>query len=337
MADYTYTAGQTIRFGRKDTELIHLWDFGDGNTSSLSNPYHIYSSLGTYTATHTAYNTCGTCVGGTTHTVEIVSNLQTPSTADYKFQLGEEIHFNRQDTELTHLWDFGDGNTSTLPDLNYIYTIPGIYNITHTAYNICGTCVGGATHTVEILQAPGHLDTTSIPPGAKIFLDNVDTGLITPSIVPNLSPGTHTIKFTLAGYQDWTGTIGIVSQQTTTLNTTLQAIVCPISPKYEGNTVTLNATPKDGIGPYYVEFRKNGVIIDPSRLGGSNPILSAPENIQITRVYTLDDEDIRTASLGTIDFSVYIEDSCPTGFKTCTDACTISIGCISPVCNFQVT
>ena len=37
MADYTYTAGQSIRFGRKDTEPIHLWDFGDGNTSTLYN------------------------------------------------------------------------------------------------------------------------------------------------------------------------------------------------------------------------------------------------------------------------------------------------------------
>lgn len=113
---------------------------------------------------------------------------------------------------------------------------------------------------------------------------------------------------------------------------------CPTTPKYSGETVTLSATPKDGIGPYYVVFRKNGITIGPSRLGDlSNPILSAPENILITRVYTLDDLDISSAPTGTIDFSVYITDSCPTGAKTCTDVCTITIGCIAPICNFIVT
>lgn len=113
---------------------------------------------------------------------------------------------------------------------------------------------------------------------------------------------------------------------------------CPLSPKYSEDTVTLEATPKDGIGPYYVEFSKDGNPIDPSRLGGlSNPIINAPEDTLITRIYTLDDEDIRTASLGTIDFSVFISDSCPTGAQTCTDTCTINIGCFAPVCNFTVT
>lgn len=113
---------------------------------------------------------------------------------------------------------------------------------------------------------------------------------------------------------------------------------CPLGLKYSGDTITLKATPKNGIGPYYVVFRKNGVTIDPSRLGGlSNPITSATEDIEITRVYTLNDADISGASTGTINFSVYIEDSCPTGPQTCTETCVVSVGCIAPVCNFTVT
>jgi len=115
---------------------------------------------------------------------------------------------------------------------------------------------------------------------------------------------------------------------------------CPTTPKYSGDIITLKATPKDGTGPYYVEFRKGSIptIIDPSRLEGlDNPIYDALEDVQITRVYTLDDLDISSASTGTIDFSVYIEDSCPTGPLSCTDTCTINIGCLAPVCNFIVT
>jgi len=116
------------------------------------------------------------------------------------------------------------------------------------------------------------------------------------------------------------------------------APTCPTVPKFSGDDVTLQATPRDGIGPYYVEFRKDDVAIDPSRLGGlDNPILSAPEDIQITRVYTLNDADIAGAVGGFIKFTVFISDSCPTGGLICTEDCFVSIGCVAPVCNFIVT
>lgn len=119
---------------------------------------------------------------------------------------------------------------------------------------------------------------------------------------------------------------------------TSQAPLCPTLPKYSGDDVTLQATPKDGIGPYYVEFTKDGITIDPSRLGGlSNPITSAPEDTTITRIYTLDDVDISSATAGTINFSVFISDSCPTSPQSCTETCIITIGCMAPVCNFVVT
>lgn len=116
------------------------------------------------------------------------------------------------------------------------------------------------------------------------------------------------------------------------------APTCPTGLKYSGDTVTLKSTPKDGIGPYNITFRKDGVTIDPSRLGSlSNPILSSPEDVQVTRVYTLNDADIAGALTGTITFSVYMTDSCPTTPKTCEESCVISIGCLAPVCNFVVT
>jgi len=114
--------------------------------------------------------------------------------------------------------------------------------------------------------------------------------------------------------------------------------VCPTTPKYSGDIVTLEATPRDGIGPYYVVFKMNGATINPLKLtGGTNPITGATENTLITRTYTLDDVDISSALTGTIEFSVYMEDSCPIAPMTCTESCTIDIGCYAPVCNFTVT
>jgi hypothetical protein len=113
---------------------------------------------------------------------------------------------------------------------------------------------------------------------------------------------------------------------------------CPIDSKYSGDTVTLEATPKDGIGPYYVEFSKDGDLIDPARLGGlDNPIYNALEDTTITREYSLTDEDVRNALTGTITFGVFMSDSCPTTSQTCSQECVVNIGCITPVCNFTVT
>ncbi len=98
------------------------------------------------------------------------------------------------------------------------------------------------------------------------------------------------------------------------MNTEIYSLATCPGTKYSGDTIILRATPRDGIGPYYVAFKKDGIIIDPSRLGAQpNPITNAPENVEITRTYTLNDEDVRNALTGTIGFSVFIKGSCPTG------------------------
>lgn len=43
----------------QDAGVTHHWDFGDGNSSTLVNPIHTYSSAGTYTVTHTVTDGCG--------------------------------------------------------------------------------------------------------------------------------------------------------------------------------------------------------------------------------------------------------------------------------------
>lgn len=194
--------------------------------------------------------------------------------------------------------------------------------------------------------ATGDLNISSTPSGARIWLAPsgqtlVDQGIYTTlggQLISGLDVGNYDIKLVLIDYIDWTTTVSIVAGSTTDVTATLASSPCPTSPRYSGDNITLKSTPKDGIGPYYVVFRKNAVDINPSRLAGlDNPILNAPENVQITRVYTLNDLDISSASGGTINFSVYIEDSCPIGPMSCTETCTINIGCVAPICNFTVT
>lgn len=156
----------------------------------------------------------------------------------------------------------------------------------------------------------------------KIFYGTLNTTGST--ITANGSPG-GSGNGAPSGQAGVNGTIYSVSS--------LPVPTCVSTLKYEGDTVHLSATPKDGIGPYYVEFIKSisGVNTTISSLSGM------VENTEVTYDHVLTNEDIRTALTGTIDFSVYIEDSCPTGSMPCTQTCTITIGCLAPICNFQVT
>ena len=55
----------------------------------------------------------------------------------------------------------------------------------------------------------GCIDFVTSIPGAKIYVDNVDTGKVTPSSICGLSPGTHTYRLELSGYVSVTGSVDL--------------------------------------------------------------------------------------------------------------------------------
>ena len=73
----------------------------------------------------------------------------------------------------------------------------------------------------------GSIEITTNPPGAKIFLDGVDTGYITPHILTNVSVGTHIITLALTGYLNYSNVINVEANQTTELNVNLIPVIIP--------------------------------------------------------------------------------------------------------------
>jgi PKD repeat protein len=56
----SYEEGDTVNFISTSTDAKdHEWDFGDGSTSNIENPFHIFNATGTYTVKLTVSNEDG--------------------------------------------------------------------------------------------------------------------------------------------------------------------------------------------------------------------------------------------------------------------------------------
>ena len=82
-----------------------------------------------------------------------------------------------------------------------------------------GTANDSCTVTVELKF--GSIDVKSSPSGAAIYLDGVDIENITPYIITNIEPGSHTIRLSLYHYNYGEGTITVNADETTNINWSL--------------------------------------------------------------------------------------------------------------------
>ena len=126
----------------------YTWYFGDGSSSTQPNPTYAYSSDGPYTITLVANsNGC-------------LDSFQLPITVSPpKAQFSQTYSCtNRKEISLTntstggssYLWDFGDGNTSTLQNPGtYTYANFGSYNVILTVTNQPSGCT--STHTIPVV------------------------------------------------------------------------------------------------------------------------------------------------------------------------------------------
>ncbi len=222
----------------------YLWDFGDGNTSTVYNPTHSYADTGRYIITLVALDTTADCIASDTLFLEVyvpgpltvtytpgdticvgeslsfnLSGGQTyqwsppdylstttgpnpvatpPQTTTYTVVATDaygcrdtaaievvvkpyteaefSVHFtpctfpavvsfeNESEHAVHYFWDFGNGFTSTEPELQQIYTEPGYYTITLVAID-SSSCNGADTMQFEIF----------LPPPASVSVSGSDT------------------------------------------------------------------------------------------------------------------------------------------------------------------
>ncbi|MGI9158699.1 MAG: PKD domain-containing protein, partial [Saprospiraceae bacterium] len=130
---------------QSQSTLMPFWRFGDGATSTLANPSHVYTDTGTYEVKLVTKNEFG-CIDSIARTIFVTR----PPTAIFSTAPDSgcavlQVNFTNTSFgfETTYLWDFGNGDTSTLYDPGTISFQQGtgdtIYYIRLTATNLCAT------------------------------------------------------------------------------------------------------------------------------------------------------------------------------------------------------
>jgi len=155
-----------VRFTAEGANLTGIesysWNFGNGQTSTLTQPTTIFSTSGTYTINLTVSNGNGSTSSSYTLTL---ANSYTPSVFfDFymernNFRAPAQANFRNYSQFVNSFkWEFGDNSASIETSPTKIYTTPGSYTV-----KLEGTCDGATysyTRNVEILGPPFAMELT---------------------------------------------------------------------------------------------------------------------------------------------------------------------------------
>ncbi|WBL41251.1 PKD domain-containing protein [Algoriphagus halophytocola] len=123
-----------------DVEVVsYAWDFKDGSTADVADPTHTFTVAGTYDVELTVTDEEGlsnSTVIQIVVSIPKVDPIAIASATPNPAEVGEEVQFtgtnSTDDSELTYLWNFGDGEVSALPDPVHTYANAGDYLVTLT-------------------------------------------------------------------------------------------------------------------------------------------------------------------------------------------------------------
>lgn len=147
-AAYTYYPDSLLSLGVYFQDLstpqpnTWLWEFGDGTTSTVQNPYHVYNSPGSYnvclTITTGSVLTGNFCQDNYCNTV-FVDSIVGQCYNDFTYSvsnLSVDFYGSAYPNNSVYSWDFGDGNNASGKNVSHTYAASGNYmvNLVTTDY-----------------------------------------------------------------------------------------------------------------------------------------------------------------------------------------------------------
>ncbi len=159
-----------------------LWSFdgGDISTSNEQNPTVTFSAPGEYTVILQAGNEIGSNSRVITGYVKVFEEPVADFTSS---AFSETVTFVNSSVGATeYLWDFGDGNTSDEENPNHTYAMNGVYTVSLTAINPCGSSSTTVDVEIDGLAAPSASFSTNVASGcAPLEVQYTDESLNDPT------------------------------------------------------------------------------------------------------------------------------------------------------------
>ncbi|PZF74011.1 PKD domain-containing protein [Taibaiella soli] len=174
--------------------LHYQWDFGDGTSSTQTNPNHIYNQLGTFTVKLVAIDSVGGCRDSIVklNYITIVAKPTAAFTMSDTFRICPPLVVNFTNNTVggsSYFWDFGDNGNSILQTPSHVYN-SGIFVPKLIATNAYG-CTDTATGKVRVLGYSGELSYTPLSGCAPLTVNFTALEQNVPGFIFDFSDG-HT-------------------------------------------------------------------------------------------------------------------------------------------------
>lgn len=191
------------------------WDLGDGNTSTLTDPVHVFNGSGTFNVSLSATAIGNGCTSTVTYPVTVLAAPNVGFTTDPSNGcIDLQVAFTNTTTGGDfHEWNFGDGNTSASISPFHTYTVAGNYTVRLISSNVTG-CVDTTYAQIVAHPLPDAVfsiapstscgpetvvQTTNDSQGAVGFtwdLGNGTTSALNQPAITYTEPGTYVITLT---------------------------------------------------------------------------------------------------------------------------------------------
>ena len=139
-----------------DPIVSTVWDFGDGATSTQTEPSHIFNGANTYLVTLTV-TTENQCVSSFTDTVRVYATPQLTIAGKDTICINSPEIYNgllaQSDSTIAWQWNLGNGSTAQTQQATVNYASPGDYTINLIATNKLD-CADTASTTIHVTTPP---------------------------------------------------------------------------------------------------------------------------------------------------------------------------------------
>jgi PKD repeat protein len=169
--------------------VSYAWDFGDGNSSTLVNPAHTFTTLGTFNVvlTVTDVQNLSDTASITIETADPAVNQAPVAIASADVVSGVAplvVNFNGSSSTddvgvVSYAWDFGDGNSSTQANPTHTFTTQNVFNVSLTVTDVenLTSTTSISIDATQVANAEGVVSLTLINSTTDIDILNLVNGI----------------------------------------------------------------------------------------------------------------------------------------------------------------